>query len=192
MEAQELQRRPSTICSPGQIRKSDSQGKAKREFRSVFTEQYLETGRVEINALLKIKKHIMGKVGIKVEWCGKNYAACPENEDIACVVTHKTLEGLQMDMDEALRQHIAWMVEDGDALPVEFTGEIELEYHLTTRAQLHYSETFITRKALAEITGINLQQLSHYANGWRNPRPDMQKRISEGIRSISCKLAVIS
>ena len=30
------------------------------------------------------------------------------------------------------------------------------------------------------------------ANGWRNPRPDMQKRISDGIRSISYKLAVIS
>ena len=134
----------------------------------------------------------MGKVGIKVDWCGKNYAACPENEDIACVATHKTLEGLQMDMEDALRQHIAWMVEDGDSLPAEFTGDLELEYHLTTRAQLHYSEAFITRKALSEITGINLQQLSHYASGWRNPRPDMQKRISDGIRSISYKLAVIS
>jgi len=134
----------------------------------------------------------MGKVGIKVDWCGKNYAACPENEDIACVVTHKTLEGLKTDMDDALRQHIAWMVEDGDILPAEFTGEFELEYHLTTRAQLHYSEAFITRKALSEITGINLQQLSHYANGWRNPRPDMQRRIIDGIHSISHKLAVIS
>ena len=134
----------------------------------------------------------MGKVGIKVDWCGKNYAACPENEDIACVVTHKTLEGLKTDMDDALRQHIAWMVEDGDVLPAEFTDEFELEYHLTTRAQLHYSEAFITRKALSEITGINLQQLSHYANGWRNPRPDMQKRIIDGIHSISHKLAAIS
>lgn len=72
-------------------------------------------------------------------------------------------------MEEALRQHIEWMIEDGDALPAEFVGEMELEYNLTTRAQLRYSENFITRKALSDVTGINLQQLSHYANGWRNP-----------------------
>ena len=60
----------------------------------------------------------MGKVKIKVDWCDKNFAACPENENIACVVTHKTLEGLKKDMDEALRQHIEWMIEDGEDLPI--------------------------------------------------------------------------
>ena len=134
----------------------------------------------------------MGKVKIKVDWCDKNFAACPENENIACVVTHKTLEGLQKDMEEALRQHIEWMIDDGDALPAEFVGDIELEYNLTTRAQLRYSENFITRKALSDVTGINLQQLSHYAKGHRNPRPEMQERILEGIRSIGKQLTDIS
>lgn len=126
-----------------------------------------------------------------MDWCDKNYAACPENENIACVVTHKNLEELQKDMDDAIRQHIEWMLEDGDDLPAEFVGDIELEYHLSTRAQLHYSENFITRKALSDVTGINLQQLSHYANGWRNPRPEMQRRIADGIRSISNSLVHI-
>ena len=84
------------------------------------------------------------------------------------------------------------MKEDGDPVPEEFSGEWEPEWHLTTRAQLKYSETFITRKALSEVTGINLQQLTHYASGWRNPRPEMQRRITEGIRAIRQKLAVIS
>jgi hypothetical protein len=133
----------------------------------------------------------MGKVKINVDWCDKNFAACPENENIACVVTHKTLEGLQKDMAEALHQHIEWMIEDGKDLPAEFVGDMELEYHLTTRAQLRYSEKFITRKALSEVTGINLQQLSHYANGWRNPGPEMRLRIADGIRSISHRLVHI-
>ena len=133
----------------------------------------------------------MGKVRITVDWCDKNFAAGPENENIACVVTNKTFEGLQKDMDEVLRQHVEWMIEDGDAIPVEFIGDLELEYVLTTRAQLRYSETFITRKALSEVTGINLQQLSHYANGWRNPGPEMRKRIADGIRSISQRLVHI-
>ena len=133
----------------------------------------------------------MGKVRITVDWCDKNFAACPENENVACVVTNKTLEGLQKDIDEALRQHVEWMMEDGDTVPDEFIGDMELEYVLTTRAQLRYSETFITRKALSDVTGINLQQLSHYANGWRNPGPEMRKRIADGIRSISQRLVHI-
>ena len=133
----------------------------------------------------------MGKVKVKVDWCDKNFAACPENENIACVVTNKTFEGLQKDMDEALRQHVEWMIEDGDTVPDEFVGDLELEYVLTTRAQLRYSETFITRKALSDVTGINLQQLSHYANGWRNPGPEMRKRIADGIRIISNRLVRI-
>ena len=95
-------------------------------------------------------------------------------------------------MIDALQQHIDWMKGDGDKLPEEFCGEWEPEWHLTTRAQLKYSGAFITRKALANATGINLQQLTHYASGWRNPRPEMQKRITEGIRTICQKLAVIS
>lgn len=132
------------------------------------------------------------KVKIKIDWDGHNYAACPKNDDIACIVTGKSFEKLQIEMLSALREHIEWMKEDGDIIPDEFMGDWEPEWHLTTRAQLHYSEAFITRKALSEATGINLQQLSHYANGWRNPRPNMQDRISEGIKKISKKLATIS
>ena len=134
----------------------------------------------------------MGKVRIVIDWDGKNYGACTENEDIACVATSKTLDGIKEEMEDALRQHIEWMREDGDVVPEEFSGDWEPEWCLTTRAQLHYSEAFITRKALSDATGINMQQLSHYANGWRHPRPDMQKRITEGIRDIRHKLAVIS
>lgn len=134
----------------------------------------------------------MAKVGIKIDWDGHNYAACTENEDIACIATGKTLDAVKADMLDALGQHIEWMKEDGDVIPEEFATEWEPEWHLTTRAQLRYSEAFITRKALADATGINIQQLSHYANGWRNPRPDMQQRITNGIRTIRQKLAIIS
>lgn len=127
-------------------------------------------------------------VRIKIDWDGHNYASCLEDIDIACVATGKTFEAVKIDMLDALKQHIEWMKEDGDLVPEELSGEWEPEWHLTTRAQLKYSESFITRKALANATGISTQQLSHYANGWRNPRSDMQRRISDGIRTISRKL----
>ena len=43
------------------------------------------------------------KVKIKIDWDGHNYAACPENDDIACIVTGKSFEKLQIEMLSALR-----------------------------------------------------------------------------------------
>lgn len=99
-------------------------------------------------------------VRIKIDWDGHNYASCLEDIDIACVATGKTFEAVKIDMLDALKQHIEWMKEDGDVVPEELSGEWEPEWHLTTRAQLKYSESFITRKALANATGISIQQLS--------------------------------
>ncbi len=44
---------------------------------------------------------------------------------------------------------------------------------------------------LLRETGIAEQQLSHYANGQRHPRPDMQRRITTGIQSIARRLTMI-
>ncbi len=133
----------------------------------------------------------MGKVIINVDWVPNNFGAAPANEDIACVATGKTLEEVEKNIVEALKFHLDGMREDGEAIPEEFLGEWEPEFLLSTRAQLKYADNFITRKALARETGIAEQQLSHYANGQRHPRPAMQQRISDGIQAISRRLAFI-
>ena len=137
------------------------------------------------------KNDNMGKVIINVDWVPNNFGASPANEDIACVATGKTLEEVEKNIVEALKFHLDGMREDGEAIPEEFLGEWEPEFLLSTRAQLKYADNFITRKALARETGIAEQQLSHYANGQRHPRPAMQQRISDGIQAISRRLAFI-
>ena len=137
------------------------------------------------------KNDNMGKVIINVDWVPNNFGASPANEDIACVATGKTLEEVEKNIVEALEFHLDGMREDGEAIPEEFLGEWEPEFLLSTRAQLKYADNFITRKALARETGIAEQQLSHYANGQRHPRPAMQQRISDGIQAISRRLAFI-
>lgn len=107
-------------------------------------------------------------------------------------MTGKTLDEIKERMEFSLRRHIDGMRADGESIPVEFAGEFELEYHLNIRALLHYTEGVVPRKALARVTGINLQQLSHYAFGWRNPRPDMQQRIVDGIHEIGRQLMSVS
>ena len=81
------------------------------------------------------------------------------------------------------------MKEDGEEIPEEFTEGHELVYYLTGKALMHYVDQYVTRKALARETGINLQQLSHYAKGHRNPRPEMQEKIIQGIRNIGRQLS---
>ena len=133
----------------------------------------------------------MKKVVVNVDWLPNNYSAAPANEDIACVVAARTLPKLQEEMEVSLREHIEWMRKDGDAIPEEFEGEWEIEWQFSARAQLKYAGNYITRKALARETGIAEQQLSHYANGQRHPRPAMQTRIVSGLRSIAERLSII-
>lgn len=128
---------------------------------------------------------------ILVDW-DRNYSAAPKNDRIACIATGRSLEELRLNFERSLKMHLKGMAEDGEVIPDEFTGEFEIVYYLTGKALMHYVDQFVTRKALARETGINLQQLSHYAKGHRNPRPEMQERILEGIRSIGKQLTDIS
>lgn len=135
----------------------------------------------------------MKKVIINVDW-DKNYGAAPANEDICVVVAADKLDEVKDMMEYSLGRHLAGMREDGDPIPEEFAGEYELEFHLSIRALLHYTEkeAMVPRSALARVSGINQRQLGHYASGWRNPRPDMQRRIIEGIRAIEQQLTTVS
>lgn len=155
-----------------------------RQFEPVPAEQYMETGWVEID-------NNMGKVVINIDWLDHNFGAAPKNEEIACVATGKTLEEVKATIVEALQFHLEGMRLHEEEIPEEFCGEWEPEFVLTTRAQIRYSDNYITRKALSKETGINIQQLSHYANGWKIPRPSTRKKIADGIIAISKRLTCI-
>ena len=133
----------------------------------------------------------MGKIGIIIDYTG-NYAACPANEDIACVATGRNLEDVKKNIDEALHFHIDSMRKDGDIVPKEFDGEWEYVWQLTVRAVLHQTEGILTRSAIAKAAGINLQQLSHYASGYRNPRPETRTKIINAIHFIAKEISAIS
>lgn len=132
----------------------------------------------------------MGKISITVDYTD-NYSACPVNDEIACITTGTTYKELQKNMEEALRFHIQSMIDDGEPVPDEFSGEWSFDWQLTTRALLHVTEKYVTKAAIAKATGINQQQLTHYASGFRNPRPEMSRRIKNGIHQIALELLQI-
>ena len=133
----------------------------------------------------------MSKVTINIDWVPSNFCAAPENEELACVATGKTLEDVERNIVESISFHLDGLREDGIDVPVEFQGDWEPEFHLSTRAQLKYVDRYIVRKSLAKEIGVAEQQLSHYANGQRHPRPEMQQRINDGIKSICARIACL-
>lgn len=133
----------------------------------------------------------MNRIDIYIDWVPNNYCARPLSGDIPCVATGKTLEEVQQNIVEALSFHAEGLREMKEPIPKCLRGEYHLLYHLSTRAQLKYADRFITRKALARETGIAEQQLSHYANGQRHPRPEMQQRITSGLQAICRRLSLI-
>ena len=129
----------------------------------------------------------MSKIKIIVDYTD-NYAACPADDRIACVSTGRTLDEVKENIAEGLRFHIDGMREDGEPIPADFEGEWEL----TARAMLHYTEGLVPKSAISKATGINQQQLTHYASGYRVPRPMMRQKILDGIHSIAALLSSIS
>ena len=133
----------------------------------------------------------MGKIKVIVDYTN-NYAACPADDRIACVSTGRTLQEVKENIEQALRFHIEGMREDGDPIPEEFNGVWEFEWELTARAMLHYTDGIVPKAALSKVTGINQQQLTHYASGYRVPREAMRQRLVDGLHSIAAMLYVIS
>ena len=132
------------------------------------------------------------KVLINVDYVGGNYCASPANQDLACAATGRNVEDLLKNMRDAITMQVAGMHEDGLAVPEEFVGEYEFEMKMTAQALLKYIDGTISRTALSKVTGINVNQLSHYASGWRRPKPETQEKIYSGVRTILARLSSIT
>ena len=130
----------------------------------------------------------MERVKILVDWCDKNFCASTDDDRIggSVVATHRTYDGVIEALHEALSFHIEGCLADGDELPnwlVE--GEYDLEVDLSVSALLRRSEQFTSYSAISRASGINVQQLSHYANGIKHPRKEQRERIVQGLHQIS-------
>lgn len=132
----------------------------------------------------------MHTLNIDVSWTGKNFCCSWSDEDAGTVIaTAKTLAQLKADFAESLKWHIEGCVSDGDVLPDYLvSGDYELCFNLDTAALLQNAETFTTLAAISRASGINQKQLSHYANGLKQPRPMQRARIIAGLHAIGSQI----
>lgn len=136
----------------------------------------------------------MEKVRVDVQWCDKNFGASfGENVPGAVVFTADSFEALQRVAKETLDFHVEGMLEDGDEVPQWLVdGDYEFEYnYLDVATMLRVCEAYASLAAISRATGINQNQLSHYATGLKRPRPAQRKRIVDGIHHIGEKLMAV-
>lgn len=133
------------------------------------------------------------KLRIEVSWTGKNFCGAWSDDEVGSViVTAKTFAKLKNDFKESLKWHIEGCIADGDVLPQYLVdGNYELEYDLDTAALLRDAETYTTMAAISRASGINQKQLSHYANGLKQPRPIQRERIIAGLHIIGTQIMAL-
>ena len=133
----------------------------------------------------------MEKIKVNIDWCDKNFCAAIVDERIggSVVVTHRNYEGVIVALREALEFHVSSCLNDGDELPAWLIGgDYEFDVELSVSALLRRSEQFTSYSAISRASGINVQQLSHYANGLKHPRKEQRERIVAGLRQISSNI----
>ena len=136
----------------------------------------------------------MEKIHVLVGWSGKNFGTSIDDERIGGVVavTAKTYGELQVRTREALEFHIEGVMEDGVEIPSWLAaGEYELEWEMELAAMIRHCEEYTSMTAIARAAGMDLRQLSHYANGVKRPRPQQRQRVIDGIHRIGRSLLMV-
>lgn len=133
------------------------------------------------------------KIIVDVSWTGKNFCCAWSNNEAGTVIaTARSLAKLKENFEESLKLHIEGCVADGDSLPKYLVdGDYAFEYNLDTAALLRDAETYTTMAAISRASGINQKQLSHYANGLKQPRPLQRERIINGLHLIGSHIMAL-
>ncbi len=129
------------------------------------------------------------KIKVSVSWSGENYNGGTGDPELgAILVTAPTLDEFKKEFEESLEFHIEGLKGDGNDIPEYIlSGNYRIVYNLEASALLKEAESFTTLAAISRATGINQKQLSHYANGVKQPRPSSRERIIQGIHAIGLK-----
>ena len=93
-------------------------------------------------------------------------------------------------VNEAIEDFIAGYIEMKELYKKEEKKFIETAFifHYDTTSFLNYYTTYFSLDGLSRLSGINQRQLSHYANGTRNPSKQTIQKIDNAIHAFGSNL----
>jgi len=72
---------------------------------------------------------VIDKLKVSINWTGNNYSAGTGEINGLIIVTHKTLDGVKVEFESALKSHIENSISEGDYIPYYIQdGDFEIEY----------------------------------------------------------------
>lgn len=133
----------------------------------------------------------MEKIIVSVYWENKNYCCGWGNPQVGVICcTGATLEEAKTNFKSSLNFHLQGMKEDGDHIPKWIErGEYEIVFELAVSALLRECEQYTDLSAISRASGINVKQLSHYANNLIIPRKAQCDKIRNGIHELGQRLS---
>ncbi|MCM1029467.1 MAG: hypothetical protein NC342_07670 [Pseudoflavonifractor sp.] len=129
------------------------------------------------------------EIKVMVSWTGENFNGGFGDPVIgAVVVAAPSLALFKKEFEISLAQQLKWLEDDGKEIPEFYRqGNYSIVYDLETSALLKEAESFTTLAAISRASGINAKQLSHYANGLKQPRESSRRKILQGIHQIGLR-----
>lgn len=133
---------------------------------------------------------VIKKVIVEISYSGRNFGAHVPILP-GCVATGDTPERIRKNIKEAIDFHVESSLRDGDKIPAVFQHGYQLSFKFDAESLLNYYKGIFTKSALERITGINQQQLHHYATGLKKPRPTQVKKIEAALHSLGHELLTL-
>ena len=123
----------------------------------------------------------------------KNYRAIIERSKDAYWAYIPDLEGVTgvgetvQEAKQSMLEGLNLQIELGNLSLCEYT----IDYHFDVISLLNYFKGILTNAAFERLTGINQMQMSHYANGLKNPRKAQRQKIEKALHELADELRSI-
>jgi predicted RNase H-like HicB family nuclease len=117
-----------------------------------------------------------------------NYSIYSDADDLSYLITGtgKTVEEAKKCFEDGYADMRRYYAEEGKP----FT-EVEMVYKYDMASFLAYYSKVMSLAGLSRLTGINQQQLSHYATGRRHPSQKTVQKMQNAIHSFANDLSSV-
>ena len=131
----------------------------------------------------------MRKVNAVIERAGDGtYSIYSDADDLNYLITGtgKTVDEAKECFEGGYEDMRRYYAEEGKS----FT-EVEMVYKYDMASFLSYYSKVMSLAGLSRLTGINQQQLNHYANGHRRPSPRTVEKMQKAIHAFAEDLSSV-
>jgi predicted RNase H-like HicB family nuclease len=133
----------------------------------------------------------MRKINVIVEKTNTGYCAYSK-EILGCVTVGETWREVRKNMYLAIEAHLELWKDDTLEIPECLEADYYLEFELDVQTFFEWNRDVMGQTALAQISGLNKNLISQYANGIKNPSQKQLKRIEIALHDLGKDLLSIS